>query len=241
MRRADDAAFRSRVLVESSHRRADLAVCARRSLAMPYEFDDRFRDTVTGHLRRFPHERIDGEGMRHAAVALTILAGDEPGDGAAMLLTRRTSKLNKHAGQWALPGGRVDQGEDPFEAALREMREEINLELGEAHFLGRLDDISSRSGYVISPFVFWAADTSAMAPNPDEVASIHRIPLGLFEGLDAIQFIDVEGQAEKLLRLQLGPHRIHSPTGAFLLQLWEAGVHGRPTRVRHHLQPDWAK
>ncbi|MEN3950116.1 CoA pyrophosphatase [Iodidimonas sp. SYSU 1G8] len=208
---------------------------------MPYDFHDRFRDAIGTNLAAFPHEQIDTQGMRHAAVALTILAGDTPEDGASMLLTRRTSKLNKHAGQWALPGGRIDPGEDAFQAALREMREEINLELDETHFLGRLDDISSRSGYVISPYVFWATDTSAMTPNPDEVASIHRIPLGLFEGVDAVQFIDVEGQIEKMLRLQLGPHRIHSPTGAFLLQLWEAGVHGRPTRVKQHLHPDWSK
>lgn len=208
---------------------------------MPYDFQDSLRESVAANLAGFPHEFMDGEGMRRAAVALTIVTGDTPEDGASMLLTRRTSKLNKHAGQWALPGGRIDEGEDPFEAALREMHEEVNLRLDRSHFLGRLDDISSRSNYVISPFVFWAEDTSSMAPNPDEVASIHRIPLRLFEGLDAIQFLDVEGQTEKLLRLQLGANRIHAPTGAFLLQLWEVGVHGRPTRVKHHLSPDWAK
>jgi 8-oxo-dGTP pyrophosphatase MutT (NUDIX family) len=208
---------------------------------MPYDFHDTLRDTVAANLSGFPLEFIDGAGMRHAAVALTIVAGDTPEDGASMLLTRRTSKLNKHAGQWALPGGRVDDGEDPLQAALREMHEEVNLTLDDRHFLGRLDDISSRSGYVISPFVFWAEDTSTLVPNPDEVASIHRIPLNLFEGLDAVQFIDVEGQTEKLLRLQLGPNRIHSPTGAFLLQLWEVGVNGRHTRVKQHLHPDWSK
>ena len=208
---------------------------------MAYDFHDRLRGTVSANLGNFPHEFIDGEGLRHAAVALTIVAGDTAGDGASMLLTRRTSKLNKHAGQWALPGGRLDPGEEPMQAALREMYEEVNLTLDGSHFLGRLDDISSRSGYVISPFVFWAEDTSAMRPNPDEVASIHRIPLRLFDGVDAVQFIDVEGQTEKLLRLQLGDNRIHSPTGAFLLQLWEVGVHGRQTRVKQHLHPDWAK
>jgi 8-oxo-dGTP pyrophosphatase MutT (NUDIX family) len=208
---------------------------------MAYDFHDQLRASIAANLGGFPHEFIDGEGMRHAAVALTVVAGDTPEDGASMLLTRRTSKLNKHAGQWALPGGRVDPGEDPFQAALREMYEEVNLTLDDSHFLGRLDDISSRSGYVISPFVFWAEDLSAMEPNPDEVASIHCIPLRFFEGDDAIQFIDVDGQTEKMLRLQLGPNRIHSPTGAFLLQLWEVGVNGRQTRVKQHLHPDWAK
>ena len=208
---------------------------------MPYDFHDMLRGTVAANLNTFPHEFIDGEGFRHAAVALTIVAGDTPDAGASMLLTRRTSKLNKHAGQWALPGGRIDEGEDPLQAALREMQEEVNLVLDSSHFLGRLDDISSRSGYVISPFVCWADDTSSMVPNPDEVASIHRIPLRLFEGVDAVQFIDVEGQTEKMLRLQLGDNRIHSPTGAFLLQLWEVGVNGRHTRVKQHLHPDWSK
>ncbi|MDA0339208.1 MAG: CoA pyrophosphatase [Proteobacteria bacterium] len=205
------------------------------------QFDDTLRDVVTQNLATFPHTEIDVGERRQAAVALTIVESDEEPGVASMLLTRRNAKMNKHAGQWALPGGRVDEGETPLEGARREMIEEVGLALDESALLGRLDDITSRSGYLITPFVFWADDCSAMAANPDEVASIHRIPLHLFTGENAIQFIDQETTEAPLLRLQLGDNRIHAPTGAFMLQLWEVGVNGRHTRVDGFAHPEWAK
>ncbi len=206
-----------------------------------YRFNTDLRDQLASNLNGFEYREPAGSLPKQAAVALTIVDGEGEADGASMLLTRRTSKLNKHAGQWALPGGRVDPGETPFEAALREMHEEINLSLDDSHYLGRLDGLASRSGYAITPYVFWADDLSDMAPSPDEVASIHRIPLARFSGEQAVQHIPVDGKEQPMLRLQLGEHRIHAPTGAFLLQLWEVGVHGLDARVDHYLHPDFTK
>src|SRR5581483_11819763 len=73
--------------------------------------------------------------------------------GPAVLLTRRASRLRAHAGQWALPGGRVDPGEEPVTAAFRELVEELDLRLDPSALLGVLDDYPTRSGYVITPFV----------------------------------------------------------------------------------------
>lgn len=208
---------------------------------MSYMFDQNLRDAITANLDSFTPTAMEPEGLKQAAVAVTIVANAENDGQASMLLTRRTARLSSHARQWALPGGRVDAGEDPFDAALREMHEEVNLRLDKGAYLGKLDDLATRSGYVITPYVFWADDLSELKPNPDEVASIHRIPIALFEGEEAVQFIDQDHTEAPLLRLQLGEHRMHSPTAAFLLQLWEVGVQGRNTRVADFAQPDWAK
>jgi 8-oxo-dGTP pyrophosphatase MutT (NUDIX family) len=61
--------------------------------------------------------------------------------------------LRAHGGQLALPGGRVDAGESSEQAALRELAEEIGIELNDDAILGRLDDYPTRSGYLISPVV----------------------------------------------------------------------------------------
>ena len=103
---------------------------------------------------------------------------------AALLLTRRSMQLRRHAGQWALPGGRLDPGETPEQAALREMAEEVNLSLDASAVLGRLDDFVTRSGFVITPLVVWAGAARELVPNPHEVASVHRIRVSEFRDMD---------------------------------------------------------
>jgi 8-oxo-dGTP pyrophosphatase MutT (NUDIX family) len=107
-------------------------------------------------LRRFSRIAVPLEGRRAAAVAIAISDGsDSVGGqrGPATWLTRRAVKLRAHAGQFALPGGRLDAGEDATGAALRELREEIGATAGRSDCLGVLDDYPTRSGYVITPVV----------------------------------------------------------------------------------------
>ena len=96
---------------------------------------------------------------------------DGTAGGPAVLLTRRATRVRAHAGQWALPGGRLDANETPIDAARRELREELDLQLPDSAVVGMLDDYPTRAGYVITPVVLWGGADPAMTPHPDEVAS----------------------------------------------------------------------
>lgn len=219
--------------------------------------DQALKQSILDKLRGFAVQAADpqlpgGQGKGHAAVALAIidegLGADLAGipshaswsSEAALLLTRRSKHLRNHAGQWALPGGRIDPGETPEQAALRELHEEVGLLLDASAVIGRLDDFATRSGFVITPVLIWAGEARQIAPNPQEVASIHRIALTEFLRLDA-PMLDQEGHSEhKVLRMPVGNSWIAAPTAAILYQFREVCLEGRATRVAHFEQPAFA-
>jgi len=160
--------------------------------------------------------------------------------GASILLTRRTSKLKDHPGQWALPGGRVDPGESPLEAAMREAHEEVGLRLTPDDLLGQLDDYPTRSGYVISPFVFWLGGCLEPIANPSEVASIHRISIRELTRSDSPRFIKIPESERPVIQLPIGGDLIHAPTGAVIYQFRAVAYDGDDVRVDELEQPVFA-
>ncbi|WP_407168465.1 NUDIX hydrolase [Bradyrhizobium sp. ORS 111] len=176
--------------------------------------------------------------LKRAAVAIALTEGDD-GNDTAFLLTRRSASLRAHSAQWALPGGRCDHGETQAQAALRELHEELGLSLGNSAVLGVLDDYPTRSGYLITPVVVWAGSQAEIAPNPDEVASVHRIALDAVEAADAFTFVSIPESVRRVIRFRLGGQLIHAPTAALIYQFSEV-LAGRATRVADLEQPVFA-
>lgn len=203
-------------------------------------------------LSHFEALPLPTEGRRRAAVALVVveegLGADVPGlarpstwsQAPALLLTRRAARLNSHAGQWALPGGRMDEGESAEDAALRELAEEVALHLDAGAIVGRLDDYATRSGYVITPVLMWGGSAQDLQPNEAEVASIHRIATQELLRADAPLLNQVPGAEHPVLRMPIGDSWIAAPTAAFMYQFREWLLCGRATRVAHFDQPRFA-
>ena len=161
--------------------------------------------------------------------------------GASFLLCRRASRMNNHAGQWALPGGRLDPGETPVDAALRELDEELGLRLAVTDVLGLLDDYRTRSGYVITPVVVWGGGDVVLTPSPLEVAHVYRIGLHELCRTDSPRFVSIPESDRPVVQVPIGRDLIHAPTGAAMLQFRWVALEGRSDgRVAHFEQPVFA-
>ncbi|WP_291862279.1 CoA pyrophosphatase [Bradyrhizobium sp.] len=207
---------------------------------MTRPFDHATRRNIAARCAAFARlpEREPAPALKRAAVAVALTEAEASG-GTALLLTLRASGLRAHSNQWALPGGRCDEGETPAQAARRELHEELGLELGEADVLGLLDDYPTRSGYLITPVVLWAGAGAALSPNPEEVASVHRIALDTVEDADAFSFTTIPESTRRVIRFRHAGQFIHAPTAALIYQFREV-LAGRDTRVAELEQPVFA-
>ncbi|MBU6283601.1 CoA pyrophosphatase [bacterium] len=205
---------------------------------VPRPLDPALRVEVGQRFAGFERIACDPGGRAAAAVAIALLDDDE--GRACFVLTRRAARLSNHGGQWALPGGRLDPGEDPVMAALRELREEVGLAADPGDVLGLLDDYPTRSGFVITPVVVWAGAGARLEPDPREVAAAYRIPLAELDHPEIPRLRRIPESERPVISVPLAGHDVHAPTAAVVYQFREVALHGRATRVAHFEQPVFA-
>ena len=206
-----------------------------------FPFGQSLRDDITTKLSAFERRTIDEADLRLAAVAVVVVKNLED-DGASVLLTHRPPGMRRHARQYALPGGRMDEGETLVETALRELQEELRLDLAQDDVLGILDDYPTKSGFRITPIVAWGGEAPDIDPDPVEVDKVLRIPLTELDS-DAIPLFRETEPGEAPILYSLLPtigHTMFAPTAALLYQFREVAMRGLDARVAHYNEPEFA-
>ena len=136
------------------------------------------------------------------------------------LLSKRTEELPTHKGQIAFPGGSLEDGENPWDAALRETEEEIGLESSKILRLGELDETETPSGFRIVPCVGAVPFPLETDLNEDEIAEVFNVPLSAFINPRLVedQAVSINGQLRLLRVYHIGNHRVWGLT-ARIIQL----------------------
>jgi 8-oxo-dGTP pyrophosphatase MutT (NUDIX family) len=200
--------------------------------------DAQLQQQLRGNLSRFETRSEASPDLRAAAVCI-VITDDERGE-PSFLITRRPSTLRRHAGQWALPGGRLDPGETALEGGLRELEEELGVALGPESVLGELDVYETRSGFAMQPLVVWAGIGCEIRPDPAEVAVVHHVPFHELEKPEVPQLRRIPESDRPIIVLPIIGQQINAPTAAILYQFVEVAIRGRDTRVAHYEQPVFA-
>jgi 8-oxo-dGTP pyrophosphatase MutT (NUDIX family) len=156
---------------------ATLRALARRKLAPSLGLEDLARTTAPGPSDyTLNGHRVDSGDIARARPAAVLLPIVDRPQGLTILLTLRASDLRAHSGQVAFPGGKIDAGETPREAALREAREEIGLEEQFIEPLGWLDPYLTGTGFRIAPLVALVEPSFALRVNKLEVDEVFETP-----------------------------------------------------------------
>jgi 8-oxo-dGTP pyrophosphatase MutT (NUDIX family) len=131
--------------------------------------------SITVHdLTRFmPPEEDD---TRESAILM--LFGEGP-EGPDLLLTERNHTMRSHPGQVSFPGGSIDPGESPREAALREAEEETGLRPDGVELFAELPELwLPPSNFVVTPVLGWWREESPVGVvDPAEVHAVYRVPI----------------------------------------------------------------
>lgn len=207
-----------------------------------FSIDEKLKQGIRERLSEFERQEIQDLNLTRAAVAFTVVSASSSDNTACFILTRRPKHLNRHKGQYALPGGRLDGNETIIEASLRELNEEVGVEAGNECVLGILDDYATRSGFNITPVVVWGGKRDKLQPDKNEVKKLYRVPLSDLANPKIPRLEDSAAGDAPVLSAPLKSigHRIFAPTAAILYQFREVALFGRHTRVAHFDQPGFA-
>jgi 8-oxo-dGTP pyrophosphatase MutT (NUDIX family) len=162
-----------------------------------------------------------GRSLRDAAVLIGLV---DRGEGANVVLTRRTEGLRHHGGQISFPGGRIEAGDaSPAAAALREAQEEIGLAGRQAQPLGYLDPLVTITGFHVYPVVASIAADFQPRPDPSEVDEVFEVPLAFLLAPANARSVELEfrGQRRSVLEFRFGDWRVWGATAAMLVNLRE--------------------
>ena len=171
-----------------------------------------------------PHDLLPGDIIEDeegepnpAAVLIAITERVEPG----LLLTTRRHDLRTHAGQVAFPGGRIDPGETPCQAALREAHEELGLEPSAVTVFGEADPYRTVTGYCVTPVVGLVPPDLDLTPNPAEVAGWFEAPLDfvLDPANQRRMSAEFRGRTRHYYQIDWQERRIWGATAAMLVNL----------------------
>lgn len=156
----------------------------------------RFDETALARLEELLAARAADElempHLRRACVTIPLVS---TAAGWSLVFMRRSEAMRVHRGQIAFPGGGAESGESLADAALRELEEEVGIAAPTVRLIGRLDDVVTRTGFVVAPFVGVVSGSAPYQLAAAEVTEVFEVPLAvlLASGNPEVRYLDYAG------------------------------------------------
>jgi 8-oxo-dGTP pyrophosphatase MutT (NUDIX family) len=175
-------------------------------------------DLVRRKISNYSPTFLEGNKEIRASVLIPIF---ENGGNINILLTKRAETVKYHKGEISFPGGMFEEEDnDAGATAIRECWEEVGIKPEDMDIIGRLDDMRTFTGFVISPFVAFIPYPYNFTLNPDEVTYLIKLPLPHLLVTSAImEQVEFRGFQEEAPAIYYQNERIWGATCRILLQL----------------------
>ena len=178
-----------------------------------------------------PLPELPGQRWRPAAVLCALFDGGGP-DGAEVVLTRRSARLRSHTHEVSFPGGRIDAGEQPEAAALREAKEEVGLDPFSVEVIGRLGALRTvLNPAPILPFIGILTVRPVLVANPAEVERVFSVSLAELSRPDVYHselWVLPDGSERPIHFFELIGDTVWGATARMLYELLELVAATRP-------------
>ncbi|WDC83701.1 CoA pyrophosphatase [Caloramator sp. mosi_1] len=127
-----------------------------------------------------------------------------------ILFEVRSHKLKFQPGDISLPGGKVEEGESPKEAALRELMEELGISEDSFEYIGQFDTLVTYHGRIIYVFTVFLKELNFNL-STDEVEEIFQVPIKYFkENTPDMYFAIIKANFEKEIKYKKMNNRLLS-------------------------------
>ncbi len=96
-------------------------------------------------------------------------------------MIKRASSLTHHSGEWAFPGGMIEESDSsPLDAALRETNEELGVDAKDIDVWCGMTPVDTSTGFVVWPYAGRIRDHLTLVPQESEVAEVVNVPVSVF-------------------------------------------------------------
>ncbi len=173
---------------------------------------------IRAYLKTPARKRLPPSHARPAAVLVPLYV--DAGE-LWTILTRRADSLPQHKGQIAFAGGGIEDGEEPWDGAVREAREESGRETQRDRRLGELDDAETPSGYRITPCVGAVPFPVETRANADEIDEIFAVPITALANPRAVEdlMVTIDGVEQPIRVYHVGSRQIWGLTALIIQNL----------------------
>lgn len=173
---------------------------------------------IKDRLRNYEGKEIDA--ARGICAGVVIPMFEKDGD-VHIVLTKRSERVRIHKGEVSFPGGMCEDGDgSTMNTALRECCEEIGVRARDVEVIGKMDDMYTLTGFVITPYVGIIPYPYDFKTSPEEVAYLIFLPLSyLTEVVPAIEDAEHEGLMHPVPAFYYKGERVWGATCRILLKL----------------------